>query len=88
LAGTAGVGKARLALRAAERLDESGESQAVRRPHAEYFVHFAERAEPELRLAGYCEWCLRLELEMDNLRTALAWALGSGEVEWAAGQLA
>jgi predicted ATPase/DNA-binding CsgD family transcriptional regulator len=65
---------------ARERLEASGEAQALRRAHALYFVELAERAEPELRLAGYDGWCQRLELEMDNIRAVLEWALNAGDV--------
>jgi tetratricopeptide (TPR) repeat protein len=60
---------------AREQLEASGEAATLRRRHAEYFVALAERAEPELRLAGYDHWCQIFELEVDNLRTALEWSL-------------
>ncbi|MHB9091810.1 MAG: LuxR C-terminal-related transcriptional regulator [Chloroflexota bacterium] len=65
---------------ARERLEASGEGETLRRRHATYFVETAERAEPELRLAGYDYWCDRFEVEMDNLRAVLEWALGDGDV--------
>jgi predicted ATPase/DNA-binding CsgD family transcriptional regulator len=65
---------------ARERLEASGEGEALRRRHAAYFVELAERAEPELRLAGYDRWCQRLNLEMDNIRAALEWVLGPGDI--------
>ncbi len=66
---------------ARERLDQSGEAEAMRQRHAAYFVALAERAEPELRGAGQEYWLARLRAEHNNLRTALAWALGGGDVE-------
>jgi predicted ATPase/DNA-binding CsgD family transcriptional regulator len=63
-----------------ERLEAAGEGEAMRRRHAEYFVALVERAEPELRLARYGYWCQRFELELDNLRAVLDWALGPGDV--------
>jgi predicted ATPase/DNA-binding CsgD family transcriptional regulator len=60
---------------ARERLEMSGEAATVRRRHAEYFVGLAEYAEPELRLSGYDHWCRVFEIELDNVRTALKWAL-------------
>jgi predicted ATPase/DNA-binding CsgD family transcriptional regulator len=60
---------------ARERLEVSGEMATLRRRHTEYFVALAERAEPELRLSGYDHWCRVFELELDNIRTALEWAL-------------
>jgi tetratricopeptide (TPR) repeat protein len=52
----------------------------MRRRHAEYFVTLAERAEPEPRLARYDYWCGVFELEMDNLRAVLEWALRGGDI--------
>jgi tetratricopeptide (TPR) repeat protein len=64
-----------------EQLQTAGEAEAMRRRHAEYFVTIAERAEPELRRAGFSYWMVRLESENENLRTALEWSLGGGDVE-------
>ena len=55
---------------AAERLEEAGEAEELRRRHAEHFVAFAEEAEPHLR-GRPREWLERLEQEHDNLRAAL-----------------
>jgi predicted ATPase/class 3 adenylate cyclase len=58
---------------ALERLAESGEEEAVRTQHAQFFLAEAEEAEPHLHDAEQ-ETCLqRLEREHDNLRAALAW---------------
>jgi predicted ATPase/DNA-binding CsgD family transcriptional regulator len=65
---------------ARERLEETSEAEAMRQRHAEYFVALAERAEPELRLAGYGYWCQRFELELDNIRAVFEWTLGDGDV--------
>ncbi len=60
---------------AREKLGASGESEDLRRRHAEYFVALAEQAEPELRGARQGLWSARLRVEHDNLRSALAWTL-------------
>jgi predicted ATPase len=51
-----------------ERLGESGEADALRRRHAEWFLALAERAEPHLEGAGQAEWLGRLEEDVANLR--------------------
>jgi predicted ATPase len=51
-----------------ERLDELGETDALRRRHAEWFLAFAERAEPHLDAAGQAEWLGRLDEDVANLR--------------------
>jgi predicted ATPase/DNA-binding XRE family transcriptional regulator len=66
---------------ARDKLLESGESQQARDRHLEFFLHFAERAEPKLRSAEQLVWLDCLETDHDNLRTALAWSLDSGKSE-------
>src|SRR5688572_14628259 len=56
-------------------LEESGEVEAVRRAHAEYFLALAEEAEPMLWGAEDAAWLDRLEREHDNMRAALSWAI-------------
>jgi predicted ATPase/class 3 adenylate cyclase len=66
---------------ATERLEESGESAAVRRRHAEYFLALAEEAETELWGPRQVEWLDRLDREHDNFRAALTWASHEGDPE-------
>jgi predicted ATPase/class 3 adenylate cyclase len=68
---------------AAERLEESGETEAIRGPHAEHYLGLAEEAEPELRGAHQLGWFERLEAEHDNLRAALSWAIEGGRTDTA-----
>ncbi|MFQ5927164.1 MAG: tetratricopeptide repeat protein [Terriglobia bacterium] len=65
---------------AEERLDASGEMEAVRRQHAAYFLRLAEQAEPELTGPREAEWFDQLEREHDNLRAALDWLVNDAEV--------
>jgi predicted ATPase/class 3 adenylate cyclase len=65
---------------AAERLDESGEMDLLRRRHAEHFTALAEEAEPHLR-GNPKEWLDRLERDHDNLRAVLDGLEAKGETE-------
>src|SRR6185503_7921923 len=60
---------------ARERLLEAGGSDKVRERHLDYYLNLAERAEPELRGPNMVQWLDRLKVELDNIRTALEWAL-------------
>jgi predicted ATPase len=60
---------------ALEKLKDSGELEAIRRVHAEFFRKLAEEAEPHLTGSSQTQWLDRLEEDLDNLRTALYWAL-------------
>jgi predicted ATPase len=68
---------------ARDRLEESGEAQAMERAHAEYFLALAEEAEPNLWESGDKAWFERLEREHDNIRAALSWAIKYEEAELA-----
>jgi predicted ATPase/DNA-binding CsgD family transcriptional regulator len=67
-----------------EKLSESGEAERFREQHAGYYLALAEEAEPELKGERQVAWLERLERERDNLRVAMAWLLGRGELEEAA----
>jgi predicted ATPase/transcriptional regulator with XRE-family HTH domain len=67
---------------AAERLEASGEADAVRRRHAATFLGLVEEAEPHLVGAERAAWVRRLDVELDNVRAALAWcASAAGDAE-------
>ncbi len=66
---------------ALERLAASGEMDEVRGRHAAWCVAFAEQAESGLTGVEGSRWLDRLEVELDNLRVALAWLLDRGEAE-------
>ena len=56
------------------RLAEAGTLQAIRRAHAEHFASVADEARVELRGPEWLAWQKRLQLENDNLWSALAYA--------------
>ena len=62
---------------ARERLDEQNAGDAWRRRHAEYFVGFAGEAGMGVRGPDELLWRSRMRDELDNLRTAVTWALDS-----------
>jgi predicted ATPase/class 3 adenylate cyclase len=66
-----------------ERLEGSGESEKFGRSHAEWFLAFAEHADPLVRGPEQPIWLDRLEDDHDNLRGSLEWLLGHGEPELA-----
>jgi len=57
-----------------DRLFRSGEAVAVGARHFECFLALARRAKPELVRGDQVTWLNRLELEHDNLRSALDWS--------------
>ena len=58
-----------------EQLAQSGELEATRQAHAEYYLQLAEEARPSLQATGQGRWMARLEQEHENLRAALVWLL-------------
>jgi non-specific serine/threonine protein kinase len=66
-----------------ECLKAQGEREIFQQRHASYFLQLAERAEPELGSAQQSVWIASLELEHDNFRAALEWALDERQAETA-----
>ncbi len=60
---------------ALEQLKASGEEESVQRAHASFYLHLAEQAEPMLTSPEARQWLDQLDLEHDNLRAALHWAI-------------
>jgi len=67
---------------ALERLEERGERAAFGGRHAAHFLELAEESTHELEADAEQESALaRIELEHDNLNTALGWLASASEVE-------
>jgi predicted ATPase/DNA-binding SARP family transcriptional activator len=66
---------------ALERLAASPDEHAIRSRHAHYFLVVAEDGGPNRRGAERAAWLDRLGREHENLRAALAWSAGDGDVE-------
>ncbi|MBV9851285.1 MAG: tetratricopeptide repeat protein, partial [Armatimonadetes bacterium] len=62
----------------AERLEESGEAEEVRRRHTLFYLALAEEAAPHLTGYDPVAWLTHLDAEHENLRAALEWCLGDG----------
>jgi predicted ATPase/DNA-binding SARP family transcriptional activator/DNA-binding CsgD family transcriptional regulator len=60
---------------AREKLENSGEAEAILHRHAKVFLALAEEAEKGCFGPRERKWLDRLESEHDNLRAALSWAL-------------
>ena len=60
---------------ARDRLFAADEGEAIRDRHADYFVAFALEAEPHAVRSTMLPWANRIILELDNLRSVLAWTL-------------
>ena len=67
---------------AREKLEESGETEELRRLHAQYFFSLVEEETGTFKGGGRPEWIQLLEDEKDNFRAALSWSLESDEVEF------
>lgn len=68
---------------ARERLEASGEAEALREAHLAYYLGLAERDGQELAVWGpeAAAWLGQFEREHDNFRAALAWAWEQDEAE-------
>jgi len=64
---------------ARDRLAETGESDLARHAHLAYFTELAESSEPHLRRAEQLEWLATLEVEHDNISSAMRGAIAAGE---------
>src|SRR3989441_2787908 len=63
------------------KLLEAGEAEPVRQRHRDWFIGWAERAEPELEGPDQTRWLNRMEVALDNLRAAFDWLPRDGDDE-------
>ncbi|MEU3627382.1 AfsR family transcriptional regulator [Amycolatopsis coloradensis] len=61
----------------AGKLAEAGETERLRRAHAEHFLALAERADPLVRTGDQLVWLDRLDDAYDDLLAALRWSAES-----------
>ncbi|MDR7418952.1 MAG: LuxR C-terminal-related transcriptional regulator [Armatimonadota bacterium] len=66
---------------AEERLELTGEADAVRRRHAAWFLGLARQAERFIWSEHQAVWFERIERVHDNVRAALRWCLDGGDEE-------
>ena len=60
---------------ARDKLFEAGEGEDLRNRHTEYYVAFAQEAEPHLYRSTMMAWVKKIEQELDNLRAVITWSL-------------
>jgi tetratricopeptide (TPR) repeat protein len=63
---------------AADQLSQCGEEPEIRNRHASYFTEMGEIAGEEILGPNEVQWLDRCELELSNIRAALAWDSNSG----------
>jgi predicted ATPase/class 3 adenylate cyclase len=68
---------------ATERLQESGEAPTLGRRHLIAYTNLVESAAPHLLQKDRKQWLDLLERELDNINSALDWAVASGETDLA-----
>jgi len=64
-----------------ERLEAEDDAPMIRRRHADWFLRLAEAAEPNFRGPELDRWLQALQIEHDNLRAALRWAIENDEAD-------
>jgi len=66
---------------AQERLGETQEKVNIQNNHLKYFVQLAKQGNQKIKGIDQLIWYERLEVEQDNIRMALQWALESMNIE-------
>ena len=65
-----------------ERLQQSGEEEAIKRGHAAYCLVLAEEGNPDLAEPERADWLTRCDMEHDDFRAALDWLFQNGDFDW------
>jgi len=66
---------------ARDKLLENGEGEGTRNRHFAYYLEMAETAMPEmLTREKELDWAKKLEIEYDNIRTAIEWGLSNDPI--------
>ena len=68
---------------ALERLDESGDTDAIRRRHAQWCARLVADAAVGSHGPDEPQWVTRLDRELENLRAAVTWATGANDTDLA-----
>lgn len=66
---------------ALEKLTGTEEARAIREQHLQFFLMLAEESELKIYGSKSSAWFIRLDQELDNIRTAMEWATGSGKAD-------
>jgi predicted ATPase/DNA-binding winged helix-turn-helix (wHTH) protein len=64
-----------------EKLTDSADEQALNNRHLAHMLRFAEAAEPNFFHPDQLHWYASTDAELDNVRAALEWSLGSGQLD-------
>ena len=72
---------------AQERLEQRDDVAATAARHCEYYLGLAKTARPKLEGPEQAEWMRRLEVDLDNMRAAISFALAGGVDPGARGQV-
>lgn len=64
---------------ALEKLEAAGEMIVTRDHHLTYLIQLAEQSEPHIWGSDVASWGKRLNVELDNFRAAMDWAIETGK---------
>jgi len=66
---------------AREKFLETNEVETLRNKHLAWVLEWAEKIEPELRGRNQVVRLQQVKAELDNIRAAIEWGLGTGQIE-------